>query len=108
MHNKSIWTAFISALVSSFLASLCCIGPLLVVVLGAGGAWASYSAFFAPYRPYMITLMGLSLCYSFYTLYLKSPAYEVENGCVRSRVYFIQKLIFWIITAASIILISLH
>ncbi|MBN9413634.1 MAG: mercury transporter MerT [Candidatus Paracaedimonas acanthamoebae] len=107
MHSKSTWAAFISTLGSSFLASLCCIGPLLAVVLGVGGAWASYSAFFAPYRPYMITLMGLSLCYSFYTLYLKSPACEVENGCVHSRALSIQRLIFWIIAALSIALIAL-
>ncbi|MBS0271192.1 MAG: mercury transporter MerT [Proteobacteria bacterium] len=106
MSNKSTWGALIGALGSSFLASLCCLGPLLIATLGAGGAWASYSTVFEPYRPYMIIFVGLALCYSFYKLYIKPPPCGVGAACISPKMLLIQRGIFWIIVAVSFALIT--
>ena len=55
MNNKSTWGAFIGTLGSSFLATLCCMGPLLVPILGAGAAW-SYIAFL-PHTVHILLLL---------------------------------------------------
>ena len=102
MNNKSTWGALLGAIGSSFLASLCCLGPLLIVSLGAGGAWASYTTLFEPYRPYMMAFVGLLLCYSFYKLYIKPPPCGVGGACVSPKLLFIQRVLFWIIAATSI------
>ena len=107
MINKSTWGALIGALGSSFLASLCCIGPLLLVAFGVGGAGASYVTFFAPYRSYIIVFVILSLGYSFYKLYIKSPSCGVGAICISPKMLFIQRGIFWIITILSIALLTL-
>jgi len=106
MINKSTWGALIGALGSSFLASVCCIGPLLLVALGAGGAWASYVTFFESYRPYMIGFVALLFCYSFYKLYIKPPPCGVGHACISSRMLLIQRWVFWIIVVISIALIA--
>ena len=106
MISKSIWGALIGALGSSFLASLCCIGPLLVIALGVGGTGATYVTFFAPYRPYIIVLVVLSLGYSFYKLYIKPPSYEVDATCISPKMCFIQRGIFWIIAILSVLLLA--
>lgn len=102
MNNKSTWGALLSAVGTSFLASLCCLGPLLIVSLGAGGAWASYTTFFEPYRPYMMGLVGILLCYSFYKLYIKPPTCGIGGACISPKMLLIQRALFWIITAISI------
>lgn len=106
MSNKSTWGALIGALGSSFLASLCCLSPLLIATLGAGGAWASYSTFFEPYRPYMIAFVMLLFGYSFYKLYIKPPPCGVGASCISLKMLLIQRGLFWIIVAISIALIA--
>lgn len=98
--------ALIVALGSSFLASLCCIGPLLVVVLGAGGAWSSYITFFVPYRPYIISFVVMVLACTFYKLYLRPPVCKVNKACAHPNTLFIQKMIFWIISTLSTALLA--
>ena len=47
-----------------FAASLCCLGPLVLVTLGVSGAWISNLAALEPYRPVFIgaalVLMGFA------------------------------------------------
>lgn len=103
MINKFTWGALIGALGASFLASICCIGPLLLVTLGVGGA--GYITFFAPYRPYIIVLVVLSLSYLFYKLYITPPHCGFEASCISPKKLSIQRWIFWIITILSITLL---
>ncbi|MBY0273316.1 MAG: mercury transporter MerT [Alphaproteobacteria bacterium] len=106
MKNKSIWGTLIGALGSSFLASLCCIGPWLILTVGIGGTWATYIGFFEPYRPYMIVFVMLLFGYSFYKLYMKPPPCGVGAACISPKVLFIQRGIFWIIVVISIALLA--
>lgn len=53
-----------AAVLTGVLASLCCLGPLLLVVLGIGGAWVADLTAFDPIRPWLtgatVTLLGLA------------------------------------------------
>ena len=40
-------------------ASVCCVGPLLLVTLGVGGAWIGTLTRFEPYRPIFVALTVL-------------------------------------------------
>lgn len=108
MINKFTWGSLIVALGTSFLASVCCvccIGPLLFA-LGVGGVGTGYITLFAPYRPYIIMLVVLSLGYSFYKLYIKPPPCGVGYTCISSKTLSIQRGIFWIISIISIALLA--
>jgi len=53
-HIKPVNTPLTGAVVSGFLASACCIGPLIVVSLGLGSA--SMFVAMEPYRPLFATM----------------------------------------------------
>lgn len=55
---------------SAVLASLCCVGPLAIILLGIGSA---SSALAIGYRkPYFLAIGGLVLTFGFYRIYRKS------------------------------------
>lgn len=70
-------TFTMGSVLASFLASLCCLGPLLLGGLGLGTALA---ATFAPLRPYFLALSASLLAVGFYSVYRKpKPAQACEG-----------------------------
>lgn len=51
-------------------ASVCCVGPLVLLALGIGGTWVGSLAAMEPYRPFFIGLALLFLGLAFRKLYL--------------------------------------
>jgi mercuric ion transport protein len=64
-------TAAVGAVVAAFLASLCCVGPLLFVALGVGAGLAST---FEPLRPAFTVLTLALLAIGFYVVYGRRSA----------------------------------
>lgn len=93
--------------VAGILASLCCVGPLVLVTLGLGGALAGSLAAFALYRPIFIGVALLALGWGGWKLYRK-PAAACEPGQVcalpdTNRAY---KVFFWVIAAVVLLLLG--
>ena len=63
MNEKSL---AIGSTLAAFVASLCCLGPLL---LGGIGLGAALVATFAPLRPYFLALSTVLLALGFYFVY---------------------------------------
>lgn len=59
---------------SALLASLCCIGPLVLILLGVGGASTALSIGYR--KPYFLVLGLIILGAAFYKLYRKSCRQE--------------------------------
>ena len=74
-------TFTMGSVLASFLASLCCLGPLLLGGLGLGTALA---ATFAPLRPYFLALSASLLALGFYSVYRKPKPAQVCEGAVCS------------------------
>ncbi len=91
------------AVVSAFLASLCCLGPLLLALLGLGGAGLLVK--FERYRPYfMVLTLGL-LGLGFYFTYRKpkvAAAAGVQSGpecdCEHPKANRLGKVMLWVAT----------
>jgi len=97
----------IGSLLSAFLSSLCCTGPLLLSVLGVGaGATASYVKALVPYRPSFITLAFLFLAVGFVAVYRRKVACSTGLSC-RGRTEKVTKAALWVATLATLILILL-
>ena len=62
--NKSSWSLF-GAVGAAVGASACCTVPLILVSLGAGGAWMSGLTALEPYRPLFIVLAVGMLAFAF-------------------------------------------
>src|SRR5919197_3631828 len=68
--HRGVLASF-GAIGAAFLASLCCIGPVLFVTLGVG---AGLAARFEPLRPAFTVLTLALLALGFYVVYGRRPA----------------------------------
>lgn len=69
--HKWTFAASASSIVSAILASACCVGPLILALLGIGGG--ALLAKFEPYRPYFMVVTFALLGAGFYFAY-RTPA----------------------------------
>ena len=92
-----------SSIISAFIASICCVGPLVFALLGIGGAGLLVK--FEPYRPYFSVLTLALLGTGFYFTYRK-PKVAAEAGaaggpecaCPAPRANRARKIMLWIAT----------
>ncbi|AIL09771.1 MULTISPECIES: mercuric transporter MerT family protein [Gammaproteobacteria] len=87
-------------------ASVCCVGPLVLLTLGIGGAWVSSLTALEPYRPILIGLTLVFLGLAFRKLYLVPQACAPDTPCVDARTRKRQRLVFWIVTVLLFALLS--
>lgn len=80
------WSAI--ALVTSLIASLCCVGPLVLLATGLSGAWMSRAMAIEPYQPILIAISLFCVGISGIQLFRKQTcADEVcANGVAQSNV----------------------
>jgi mercuric ion transport protein len=93
--------ASISSVLSALLASACCIGPLVLALLGIGGAGLLVK--FEPYRPYFMAVTFALLGTGFYFTYRKPrtvSAGGVACDCPAPRASRAGKILLWVATAA--------
>ena len=50
---------------AAILASTCCLGPLVLVMLGISGAWISNLTVLEPYRPFFIGVALVAMFFAF-------------------------------------------
>ena len=98
----------LGAVVAAFAASLCCIGPVLFVMVGVG---ASLGSSFEPLRPFLTVLVVAALAVGFYTVYGRKaqPAGCAPGeacGLPRNRVR--NKVILWTATVLAVVLWSFN
>lgn len=97
-------TAAVGAVSAAFLASLCCVGPLVFVAFGVGAGLAST---FEPLRPMFTLLTVALLAVGFYVVYGKRRAaaecVDVPHGtCTGPRNRTRDNVFLWIATVVSL------
>lgn len=85
-------------------ASVCCVGPLVLLALGIGGAWIGNLMAFEPYRPLFIGLTLLFLALAFRQLYVVPRRCAPGKPCADPQANRRQRLVFW---SAAILLLGL-
>ncbi len=90
------------AVVSGLLASVCCIGPLLLAVLGIGGA--GLLARFEIYRPAFTAATFALLGAGFWLAYRKPKVIEGDAcGCEYPKANRLGRALLWIAAAVAIV-----
>jgi len=91
------------AVASAVAASICCLGPLALALLGLGGGALLLN--FEPYRPYLLAATGLFLGAAFYLTYRRPPAEECAPGsaCDRPSSRRGQRIVLWIVTVIVVL-----
>ena len=87
-------------------ASVCCVGPLVLLMLGIGGAWISNLTALEPLRPWFIAATLLFLGRAFRRLYLQPQVCEPGAACAEPIVLKRQRLIFWLVALGLLALLS--
>lgn len=97
-----------ASLVGGFLAALgataCCSGPLLLVSLGFGGAWAARMAQLERFQPYFIGLAVLSLGFAVHRLYVRPRRCSPGDVCEAPQVLRRQRAAFWFVVALIVLM----
>lgn len=106
-QNKERRT-IIGVIVAAIAASVCCVGPLVLLALGIGGAWVGNLTAIEPFRPYLMGLTFIILGYAYYKIYRKPKAEECAPGsyCANPKSDRINKITLWISTVFVILLLS--
>jgi mercuric ion transport protein len=96
----------IGAIGAAIVASICCIGPVVLAGLGIGAVAAAQS--FAPYRPLFLALTTVLLGMGFYFAYRKPKQAAACNGevCETPRVARWGRPLLWIATAIVVALVT--
>jgi len=96
------------SVVGAFLASACCIVPLLLVTLGVSGAWIGNLTMLEPYKPYIAAATLVPLGFGFWQVYFK-PKTVCEPGsyCARPRSAIITKTALWLATVFIVLAITI-
>jgi len=111
--SRAVAGTSVAGLIAAFLASLCCIGPLVFAALGVGvGATgtlvgtAGFLKALLPYRPWFIGLTLLLLGMSFYYAYRKpSSACAAEAGCAARSASGLNRKRLWLIAALALLVV---
>ena len=104
--NNSGSKSLYAAVAAAFGASLCCIGPLVLLGLGIGGTWISYLTALEPYRPIFISITLVFIFLAFRKLYLIPRQCAPEDVCAIPATLRNQRILFWIVSVLLIVLLT--
>lgn len=92
-----------SSIITSLVASVCCIGPLILALLGLTGV-AAFS-FLEPLRPYLISASVILFLFAFYFVYRKKVIVNEDGSHKTITASKRDKITVWIVVAISLIVI---
>lgn len=98
------------AIAAAFAASLCCLGPLVLAVLGLGGAGLLVKL--EAYRPYLAALTLALLAAGFYLTYWRLPATAPVAGagpacdCAVPGASRFGRVALWVATVVVVFLLA--
>lgn len=86
---------------AAFLASICCLGPLVLVAIGVSGAWIGNLTVLEPYRPIFIGAALVALFFAYRRIFRPAKACKPGEVCAVPQVKTAQKIIFVIVAALT-------
>jgi mercuric ion transport protein len=98
--------SLIAGILAGIGASVCCVGPLLLLALGIGGAWIGNLTALEPYRPMFIGLTLVFLGLAYRRLYLLPQACAPGAPCADSGTNSRQRLTFWLVAVSLLALLA--
>jgi len=89
--------------VAAILASTCCLGPLILVLLGFSGAWIGNLTVLEPYRPFFLGLALVALILAALRLFRPTASCNADGYCAKPRTLRLQKIIFSAVVLVTVI-----
>ena len=103
---KSGRGALVAGGLAAFLASTCCLGPLVLVTLGVSGAWISNLSLLEPYRPLFIGAALIAMFFAYQRIF--RPVQDCNPGevCAVPSVRRAYRLMFWAVAALVVVALA--
>ena len=92
-------------IIGAVLASSCCIGPIVLITLGASGPWIGKLTALKAYQPLFVGLTVMFLGYGFWHAYRKSAPGCDDKSCATPKSDRIVKGALW--TATLLVIAAL-
>lgn len=103
---KSGSTSLVASVLAAITASVCCVGPLVLLALGVSGAWVSQLTALEPVRPVFIGAALVFLGLAFRKLYLVPQVCESDKPCAEPNNRRKQRVMFWIVAVPLLALLA--
>jgi mercuric ion transport protein len=97
--------SLVGGALAAIVASVCCLGPLVLVSVGISGAWISNLTAFEPFRPYAIGVALVCIVLAYRKIYT-APAPEACGPgtlCSVPQTRRIYKVMLWVVSAMVLI-----
>ena len=107
-HDAKKRIAATGSVIGAILASSCCIVPLVLVTLGASGAWIGNLTALEPYKPLFATVTFVFLGFGYWQVYRKRDV-PCEEGsyCATPASDRIAKGALWIATILVLLALTI-
>jgi copper chaperone CopZ len=94
----------VGSVLAAIVASLCCIGPVVVALIGVGsiGAFAAFESL----RPYLIGVTAVLLGFAFYLTYRKREVRCEDGTCKMESAGKWNKLSVWVATVIAAVALA--
>ena len=106
MPTLKLRGSLVAGVLAAIGASVCCVGPLVLLTLGIGGAWIANLTALEPMRPWFIAATLIFLGLAFRRLYLQPQVCEPGAPCAEPLVLKRQRAIFWAVALALLALLA--
>ncbi len=92
--------------VAAILASTCCLGPLVLLMLGFSGAWIGNLTALEPYRPLFIVAAVVALFFAYRQIFRPAVSCKPGEVCAVSQVRTTYKALFGLVALLILIAVS--
>ena len=96
-QDKLAKSTLIGGGLAALAASACCLGPLVLVSVGVGGAWISTLTKLEPFRPLFIGVALLCMALAYRKIYRAPAAADCAPGsaCALPQTNARNRILFW-------------
>ena len=91
---------------AAILASTCCLGPLVLLLLGFSGAWIGNLTALEPYRPMFVAAAVVALFFAYRQIFRPAATCAPGEVCAVPQVRTTYKAIFWLVAVLILIAVS--
>jgi len=106
MESPKVNGPLIAGVLAAVAASVCCVGPLVLLALGITGAWIANLTALEPLRPVFAIAAIAFFALGFRRLYLGAPACVTGTRCSHGSGPIRQRFLFWFVTVSVFALLA--
>lgn len=106
MNQKTSNLPMIGGILAAIGAGVCCVGPLVLLLLGISGSWIGNLTAFEPYRPVFVLFVVLLFSYSGWKIYRPVDECKADTACAVPATQQRRKVIFWLSALTALILVT--